>query len=265
MTIFKAKIITLLVILYCLPTHCFAWGAKGHGIVAQVAFHFLDDSTKQKVKQYLGNLTIEEAANWMDDSRGNSYYDYMRTWHYLDIDKGEVYKPSTEKNILTILYSAINELQKTGVDKLKKKDIRRDLLLIFHLMGDLHQPLHCGYVIDKGGNTISVTAQNFGANLHSTWDTQIIETEGISLEKCLKVYDTYSLAKIDSINKINVMGWMKQSRSFLDTVYNFKDGKLDGTYVQTGVTIIQNQLLQAGMRLASVLKAVFNTKQKITL
>ncbi len=240
---------------YLLPNISFAWGAKGHGLVAEIAFHFLDDSTKLKVKKYLGNLTIEEAANWMDDSKSNSYYDYMRTWHYLDIDKGQHYTPSSERNIITVLYSAINELK--GIDKMKKKDIKRDLLLIFHLMGDLHQPLHTGYTVDKGGNTINVTSQNFASNLHSAWDTQILESEGVTLQKCLAIYPTYSPEKIDSIKKINVLAWMNQSRSYLDFVYDYKNDFLDSTYIQKSVVIIENQLLQGGMRLASVLIEVF--------
>jgi len=241
--------------LFLIPHVSLAWGAKGHGLVAEIAFHFLDDSTQQKVKKYLGNLTIEEAANWMDDSKSNSYYDYMRTWHYMDIDKGQHYVPSSERNIITVLYSAINELK--GIDKMKRKDIKRDLLLIFHLMGDLHQPLHTGYTIDKGGNTVNVTSQNFASNLHSAWDTQILESEGVSLEKCLKVYETYSPAKVDSVKKINVIGWMNQSRSYLDFVYSFQNGVLDSTYVQKSVVIIEHQLLDGGLRLASVLTDVF--------
>ena len=92
----------LTIILVSVSQKSMAWGKKGHEMVAQIAFRFLDDSTKKIVKGYLGNLSIEEAANWMDDERGNSYYNYMRTWHYLDIDKGEVYKASTQRNIITV-------------------------------------------------------------------------------------------------------------------------------------------------------------------
>src|SRR5882757_6040322 len=250
--------------LYLIPHVSFAWGAKGHGLVAEIAFHFLDDSTKQKVQKYLGNLTIEEAANWMDDSKNNSYYDFMRSWHYLDIDKGLHYVPSSERNIITVLYSAINELK--GIDKMKRKDIKRDLLLIFHLMGDLHQPLHTGYAIDKGGNTVNITSQNFASNLHSAWDTQILESEGVSLEKCLKVYDSYGPAKVDSVKKINVLGWMNQSRSYLDFVYGYKNDFLDSAYVQQAVVIIEHQLLDGGIRLAAVLTNVFkNFKGDVSL
>ena len=156
----------VVVIFSCFSAKSYAWGKRGHELVAQIAFRFLDDSTQQIVKKYLGNLSIEEAANWMDDERGNSYYNYMRTWHYLDIDKGQTYdNTSIERNILTVLHSAITDLKQYKT--LKRKDIKRDILLIFHLIGDLHQPLHTGYAIDKGGNTIQVTSPYVGGNLHS--------------------------------------------------------------------------------------------------
>jgi hypothetical protein len=246
----------LILMVFVFPARVFAWGKKGHELVAEIAFHFLDDSTKKTVLQYLGNLSIEEAANWMDDSRANSYYDYMKTWHYLDMDKGETYRPSADKNILTILHSAIVELRQYKT--MKRKDVKRDLLLIFHLVGDLHQPLHTGYASDKGGNTVEVSSQNFSSNLHSAWDTQIIETEGINLQKCLALFDTMNSSTIDSIKSINELKWMYQSRSLLDTVYHFNKGVLDSTYISNSTFIIKKQLLMAGLRLASILSSIFD-------
>ncbi len=239
------------------PSHVFAWGKTGHEIVAQIAFHFLDDSTKQLVQQYLGNLSIEEAANWMDDSRGNTYYNYMRTWHYLDMDKGEKYIPSAERNILTVLHSAITELRQYKT--IKRKDVKRDLLLIFHLIGDLHQPLHTGYSIDKGGNTIEINSPFVSGNLHSVWDTQILEYKNIKMDSCLQLYNTYDAATIAEIQNINELKWMYQSRSLLDTVYSFQNNFLDKNYIDNNVNVIKKQLLMAGMRLASVLNEVFKS------
>ena len=118
-------VLLFVVILSCFSAKSYAWGKRGHELVAQIAFRFLDDSTQQIVKKYLGNLSIEEAANWMDVERGNSYYNYMRTWHYLDIDKGESYDTkSTERNILTILHSAIVELRQYKTIKRKDMDMQ---------------------------------------------------------------------------------------------------------------------------------------------
>ena len=243
--------------LLAIPARSFAWGKTGHGLVAEIAYHFLDDSTKKLVKNYISNMSIEEMASWMDENRSNSYYDFMKPWHYIDMDKGEMYKPTPEKNLLTVLFSAITQLR--HMETMKRKDIKQCILIIFHLVGDLHQPLHTGYTSDKGGNTVDVSAQNFSSNLHSAWDTQIIESEGINLEKCLKVYDGLTPAEVDTLKKIQVLKWMYQSRAYLDTVYDFKNGRLDNGYIERAKNIIERQLLIAGLRLASILTDVFKT------
>lgn len=182
----------------------------------------------------------------------------MRTWHYLDIDKGLVYTPSTERNILTVLHSAITDLKQYKT--LKRKEIKRDILLIFHLIGDLHQPLHTGYAIDKGGNTIQVTSPYVGGNLHSVWDTQIIEYKNITLDSCMQTYNTLDIAEIVEIKKINELKWMYQSRSLLDTVYSFENNFLDKSYIDSNADIIKKQLVMAGLRLASIFSSVFGNK-----
>ena len=235
-----------------------AWGKRGHELVGKLAYYFLDEPTRQLVKKYIGNLSFEEAANWMDDERSNSYYNYMRTWHYLDIDKGMEYdKTSTERNILTILHSAIVDLKLFKTKS--KKDIKRDLLLIFHLVGDLHQPLHTGYAIDKGGNTIEITSGSVSGNLHSVWDTQILDAKNITFDSCMQIYFSLDSTEITEIKKINELKWMYQSRTFLDTVYSFKNNFLDQQYIDNSAIIIKKQLVTAGLRLASILKTCLST------
>ena len=253
----KKKIVQVLLVFMLITASekVFAWGKTGHELVAQIAFHFLDDSTKNLIKDYLGNLSIEEAANWMDESKGNTYYNFMRTWHYLDMEKGEKYTPSSERNILTVLHSAIVELR--NYKTIKKKDVKRDLLLLFHLIGDMHQPLHCGYAFDKGGNTVEIKSPFVSGNLHSVWDTQILEYKNIGLDSCLDLYKTYDINTIADFNKIDELKWMYQSRALLDTVYSFQDNYLDQNYIDNNARIIKIQLLTAGLRLASVLKDVF--------
>jgi hypothetical protein len=251
-------VLLFVVILSCFSSKSYGWGKRGHELVAQIAFKFLDDSTQQIVKKYLGNLSIEEAANWMDDERSNSYYNYMRTWHYLDMDKGESYTPSTERNILTVLHSAIVELK--DYKTMKRKDVKYRLLLIFHLIGDLHQPLHTGYAIDKGGNTVQVTSPYVSGNLHSVWDSQIIEYKNITLDSCMQTYAALDTTEVAEIKKINELKWMYSSRSLLDTVYSFQNDFLDKNYVDSNAEVIKKQLVMGGLRLASLLSSIFSSK-----
>jgi hypothetical protein len=252
------KVFLLFILLGSASTKTFAWGKTGHGLVAEVAFHILDDSTQKIVKQYLGNLSIEDAANWMDMEKSNSYYNYMRSWHYLDIDKGEKYTPTSERNVMTVLHAAIVELRNRKQTDMSKKEIRYRLLLIFHLVGDLHQPLHAGYAIDKGGNTIQVNSPYVSGNLHSVWDTQILEYKSINLDTCLSVYNAMRADEVANFKKINELKWMYESRSYLDKVYSFENNFLDKAYIDNNILVIKKQLVVGGIRLASILDELFN-------
>ncbi len=235
-----------------------AWGATGHALVAEIAFNLLDDSTKKIVKYYLGNMTIEEAANWMDNERSNSYYNFMRPWHYINIDKGEQYTASAERNILSVLHSAIIELRGYKTNDLSKKEIKNRLEIIFHLIGDLHQPLHNGYSIDKGGNTIQVTSPYVSGNLHGVWDGQILDYKKLTLDSCMNYYNSMQKRDIDEYKKINELKWMYQSRSYLDQVYSFENNYLDKKYIDHNFEVIKKQIVIGGIRLACVLKEIFN-------
>jgi len=253
----KAVLILLTVALFSIPSRSFAWGAKGHNIVAEIAFHFLPDSTKQKVMKYLKKMSIEEASTWMDDMRSNDYYSYMRSWHFVNIDSGQSYKPTAEYNAVTVLNTAIRELQHK--ETLSFKQINYDLLLIFHLVGDLSQPLHVGYGVDKGGNSISVSYLSKGSttNLHSVWDGSIIDTKNITMDSCLALYPSYTPEQVAKIKQINLINWVYESRSYLGQIYDFKDGFLDQAYVDKNTVVVENQLLIGGLHLASILEQIF--------
>lgn len=261
---YMKKILTAIVLFITVSVAAnksFAWGKTGHMLTGSIAWHYLDDSTRKITMDYLDDLSFEEAANWMDDVRSNSYFEFQKTWHYVDFEKGTQYKPSTERDLLTVLHSSIAQLKQYKT--IKKKDVRRALLLIFHLVGDLHQPLHCGYASDRGGNDVTVTSDLVSGNLHSIWDTQILEYKKINLDSCVAVFGTLDSNDLNRINKIKELDWIYESRSYLDTVYSFKNSFLDAQYVDSNAKIIEKQLLIAGLRIAAILRSVFNPEAKM--
>ena len=48
---------------------------------------------------------------------------------------------------------------------------------IYHLVGDLHQPLHAGYAKDRGGNLFNITLAGESSNLHTFWDSTLIKKQ----------------------------------------------------------------------------------------
>lgn len=250
------KFIVALIIstVFFLPNSCFAWGEKGHALVAQVAINYLDANTKKIVNQYLDGMTFEEAANWMDDIKSDKKYDYMRKWHYINADKGQSIAPNNEENIISALTKTFEELK--NYKTLSNEDVKIKICIIFHLIGDSHQPLHVGYGQDRGGNDFQINFYGKGTNLHSFYDSGIIEYKGLTLSECLKA-KKYTKEELSEIEKIDVVTWANQSRSYLKTIYNVGNRKISDAYINNNYPIIQEQILKAGIRLSSVLKYIF--------
>jgi hypothetical protein len=254
----KGKAIAALVVLFTLfasSNRVFAWGKQGHQMVAEVAFNYLDAATKAKVLKALNKYNIEQAATWMDDMRGDASLNYMKSWHFVNIDKGGTYKTSGSDAAFQ-LNRVITALMHKST--LPADTIQRDLLILFHLIGDLHQPLHVGYGGDLGGNKTIVsfpgTPQD---NLHHVWDGDIIYNKHIALADCIKANNGYTPAQISTIQKVDVMAWLAQSRAYLTNIYAFQNGTITQAYADQNAAIIEKQIGTAGLRLAGVLKAAF--------
>ncbi len=236
------------------PSKSFAWGSKGHALVAEVAFNYMDENTKKVVLQYLDGMTIQEAANWMDNVKSDHSYDFMRAYHYVNFDKGATVVETNGDNIIYQLNTTIKELQNKEV--LSKEQINTKIKILFHLIGDLHQPLHVGYGEDKGGNQMQINYNFRGTNLHSLWDSGIIEYKKINLLDCLNA-NKYSKNEIRAIQDINVVHWATDSRTNLVQIYKTGGNKINEEYVDSNVPLIENQILKAGIRLSGALINVF--------
>lgn len=248
------KTLSLLLVFTLLSiTHSFAWGKKGHIMVAEAAFNQLDATTQKKVLNYLGGMTIQQAATWMDEVSQQPGYGYMKTYHYVNFNKGEKVTLKKGNNIMYILDKTIRELQHKK--QLSKAQIKTKLLLIFHLVGDIHQPLHVGYGYDKGGNKTQLNYKNQGTNLHAFWDSGIIRHKKINLKDCL-LSNPFSKAELTNLQKINVVTWAQESNSLLNHCYNYQKPKVAQKYVDSSAVIVKKQIAKAGVRLASVLQTV---------
>lgn len=251
----KLRLGVLFILVLFYSKDSYAWGAKGHNLVAEIAFTYLDDDTKKNVLRYLDGMTIQEASVWMDQQRNDKSLDYMKPYHYVNFEKGESVVDNNGNNIISVLAKTINEIK--NHKNLSKEEVKLKLLIIFHLVGDIHQPMHVGYGVDKGGNTVQLNFNDKGTNLHSFYDSGIIKYKNISLEDCLDRAN-FSDRKLMKYKKIDVVEWATESRSFLPAIYNFDSAKVNDRYVNKHAKIIKKQLNLAGIRLASVLQEAFS-------
>jgi hypothetical protein len=137
---------------------------------------------------------MEFYATWADDSRT----DTNGAWHFWDIplaDKTAVMPAFCDGAgcVVSALKQQIAILQDTSADRAKRQQA---LMFVIHFLGDEHQPLHEVDNGDRGGNCIPVSFEvdgftrmtkeskdkagnpngNYSPNLHSVWDSSIIET-----------------------------------------------------------------------------------------
>ncbi len=242
-----------------LPQKAFAWGPEGHAIVGRLAMRFVNDDVRQNVLKILGAMTIDTATNWMDIVRSNADYDYMKSWHYIDFPKTQPYAPSNTDNIINRLMLTYSEL--THKKLLCDAQIRTDLLVLLHLIGDLHMPLHTAYDDDLGGNKKMVQYGSLKThNLHTFWDIDIIELGQITDSSCLTHFNT---TQKDTTNTIDYIGWMNENRAMLDDVYNFPDFSLNEAYLLKNKVVVEKQLLKAGLRMAMILNKLFYDQKKL--
>lgn len=247
---------SLIIALTLKTSTSFAWGKVGHTMVAEIALAYLNKGVKDSIQKYLGKMTFGEAGTWMDDVRYEHKYDYMKPWHYVNVEKDKTYVKNTEENAVNQIEKAIAELGNKS--KLTAEQINTDLKVLFHLVGDLHMPLHCGYGEDKGGNTIDVEINGQSANLHSSWDTKIIESRLSDVQKGVtELCKKLTVADKKKFEKIDVEAWVMDSRGYLPEIYSFKKGELNNEYIDKSLPIIEKQLMIAGLRLANVLNEDF--------
>lgn len=92
----------------------FSWGAKGHKIVAEIAYRALDKSIIDSVQYFLGDMTFQEASVWMDEVRSNSAYDYLKPKHYVNAEKDVTYVKTKGDDIVNELDAVLAILSAKG-------------------------------------------------------------------------------------------------------------------------------------------------------
>jgi hypothetical protein len=200
--------LSLVLALQMLPLAGFSWSAPGHQAIATAAMEMLKGSpTDAKVTGILNGEDVADAAIWLDRVRegftfpntddekeaaafkkafpGNS------EWHFCNFIVGSTNydfgsKYMSEQDVVHGLVQAISVLEGASSKMTQKQALRS----VFHLVGDIHQPLHCitGFfdisdlnhpvllkdvadpktaTQDRGGNQLMYTKTE---NLHHFWD-----------------------------------------------------------------------------------------------
>jgi len=166
--------------------------------------------------------------------------------------------------------------------------------LLEHIVGDLHQPLHCATVYstsfapnphDRGGNSFKLSTSKSSLeglafvakdNLHSLWDggpnnailmdasLGITEPGKMSYDQILHVADAWIQSSAPSVakaNSLNPQSWAKDSEKLaVSSAYKGlkQHSKVTATYAKRNVDLCRHQIVLGGFRLAKLLDSELN-------
>lgn len=304
---FIGRAFVILALLLTTQTNVLAWHDTGHLIVAQVAYLRLTPAAKARVDSLLipqagrrplihlcaGYYTPDtcektydpiQIAVWMDDFRGDSINSTYDTWHYID------FKPiwdgipertnvgAEPENVLSRINWAINVLRK-GTNT--PKTDAETLGFLYHLVGDVHQPLHAATRYsaanpngDAGGNgfRIQIPGETRPSSLHFFWDS----AAGQYGESPKRPLDAAGKARIlalaeaamkefpaDSVPEwkdLDPHTWVVESNTLArEVVYKNinENAEPSKAYTEAAQKLMRKRLALAGYRMAGVLNALF--------
>lgn len=241
-----------------LPAH--SWGKTGHRVTGEIAQAYLSETAQQRVAEILGVEDLAEASTWPDFMRSDPSDYWQRTanpWHYVTVPEGGTY-PEVEIPDWGDAATALASFRETLLSETATRD-EQALALRFtvHIIGDLHQPLHAGNGLDRGGNTYTVTFFDKMTNLHTVWDSELIDHEQLSFtELTAWLNRTISAELVQEWSDTDPSVWINESASIRQNIYP-EDRDLRWSYVYQHRDTYRHRLKQAGVRIAAYLNETF--------
>ena len=266
----KILIAAMSIIMLMSNISAFGWGQKGHDVVAAIAEQHLTRKAKKAITEILDGKSIVYYSSWMDNIQNSpdwdKGYNKTKTWHYANVDKGETYQ-TMQKNengdVITGLEFLTKELTE-NYDNLTDSTRADYVKMIVHMVGDMHCPMHAGRLSDRGGNGTKVKWFGQNTNLHSIWDSKIIE----SARKWGYKEWVEQLDRTDKKFKKEVMRgtyeeWFKETVEGAASIYEYVESmqkenpNLSYQFVYDFSPLLEDRLLVGGYRLAFVLNEIF--------
>jgi hypothetical protein len=277
------------------PFGALAWSNGGHLLIATEAYQQLSSAQQAKVTEVLkahpnyetwagsfreetpgldlGLLVFMKASVWPDEiHRIHSQYDHPH-WHYIDYPlRPPSFPMEPEPAPRDDALFGFDQCEQGLTNASTTPELRAVYLAyLIHLIGDLHQPLHCGSLFDdqfpngdKGGNDFYVKPGSKGIKLHSFWD-ELLGTSNklnVQVDHALEIRSRYRKSSLKELKRARTpKEWSLESRALaVEKVY--LRGQIKGStradrapdlpvgYTKMAKAVAERRAALAGYRLA---------------
>jgi len=252
----------LLVLSLAMPAY--AWGPLGHRLVARLAEDGLTSQARTGIAKLLkgeADPSLAGIANRADELRANDPDLGKRSarWHYVNIgDPGCAFVAARDCPDGDCVVAALEAQTRILADPKRSDAERRQALkFVVHLAGDVHQPLHAGSAQDRGGNDFQVNWRGKGTNLHSLWDSGMLNAQGLDEDAWLvRLQALPAPAPMSPLPARAPQLWAERSCKLAAAPGFYPRGHvIDDAYVAAHLPTAEAQLRLAGANLATMLNA----------
>lgn len=324
MTRMCAAVFTALTCLGALPNSGLAWNKPGHMATAAIAYNVLKQDSPAALAKVITLLkehpayeanweTLVQrpfvpadqrdlylfmlAARWADDARGDlDYYPsdlHLDRWHYINLafkpngqpDSVQTAPPDPEINIFQGYQRNLAQLSQN----LPAEKRAVALTWVFHLIGDVHQPLHTvslytskfqkddnnRLVGDRGGTRFFIRVEEDSSviHLHQFWDELIIGSDRFQSVRNrateLWTRADFARSRLTELATTDFEKWARDESFKIAQEVAYEQGNLAGSpkrteapvlpvgYASKAKAVAERRAVLAGYRLADVLKKAF--------
>jgi hypothetical protein len=296
---FKRFCILLLVCI--VPATSFGWNGQGHRTAGALVYYYLKANNRPVIDKILKTLSHHPwyngqwaaatrrmegerreielfmlASTFPDDARGTDLgTNEQGKWHYVDyayvvpgknVHGEEPQTPNAEQKINELL----NSLGTAPDDAQKAINI----CWLFHLVEDIHQPLHCASMFDanhphgdKGGNSTWIrVGYNPAQKLHQFWDGAPVADNEVPQDKAWELMTKFP-QPVRVKENTTVNSWIQKESLPQAIKYAYLNGQVNGydnqptalgdDYTRSVVKLCERRLVESGYRLSEELKKIF--------
>jgi hypothetical protein len=238
-----------------------AWGFDGHAQIGNLALQEADAGAASRVWHLLGSNDTEalaEACNWPDRVQKTPRWKWGEPQHFVNIPHtASRYARDRDCPDDLCVTEAIKKYAGQLADSRRDGRSRwRAFAWLCHLTGDLHQPLHAGYLDDRGGNSVEIIYRGEEANLHQFWDRVLIQERlphHSDWQNHIPGLTAHSAANAWNPSEVN--DWTSESHELVKLTSYPPDQVIPADFADQSWLLIRQQWLTAGLRLARILNA----------
>lgn len=268
-------------VLIVLSAQALAWSRYGHETVGYLAEKDLTPAARMAVSDLLEGRTLAEVGSWADQVRPERPETFPL--HFVNGPIDDVVPSDADLNLPQgTVYTAVLGYSGILADSDQAREDRVEALkFLVHFLADLHQPLHSGFLEDRGGNDEPVIYRGEITNLHRYWDNDIFAARQSgfdSRELSAVLRSQYGQHERRAWAMSSPREWVIEAREliFSGLYPRRRSGVpaavsapgldepiavMDESYRLVWQPVAELQLARAGARLAATLNAIFESGQ----